>query len=73
MTLSNTFGSKSPIGTLWCCKQVCRVRDKWVVELWDGTDLHANVDSPVAAAQLHRELVVEADSNVAGVDIDRAD
>ncbi|MDN7894206.1 hypothetical protein QZM93_36995 [Burkholderia cepacia] len=48
---------------------VCRVRDKWVVELWDGTSLHANVDSPVAAARLHRELVAEADSNTTG-DVD---
>ncbi|MCA7981403.1 MULTISPECIES: hypothetical protein [Burkholderia cepacia complex] len=49
---------------------VCRVHGKWVVELWDGTSLHANVDSPVAAARLHRELVAEADSSNAG-DVDR--
>ncbi|WP_367190313.1 hypothetical protein [Burkholderia sp. Ed8] len=42
---------------------VCRVRDKWVVELWDGTSLHATVDSPVAAARLHREIVAGANSN----------
>lgn len=42
---------------------VCRVRDHWVVELWDGTSLHANLDSPVAAARLHREIVAEAKSN----------
>lgn len=48
---------------------VCRVRDKWVVELWDGTSLHANVDSPVAAARLHRELVAVTDSDTPG-DVD---
>ncbi|KUY85249.1 hypothetical protein WS50_27250 [Burkholderia territorii] len=48
---------------------VCRVRDKWVVELWDGTSLHANVDSPVAAARLHWELIAEANSNTPG-DVD---
>ncbi|MBN3827206.1 hypothetical protein G3O00_26770 [Burkholderia sp. Ac-20384] len=48
---------------------VCRVRDKWVVELWDGTSLHANVDSPVAAARLHRELVAVTDSDTRG-DVD---
>ncbi|WP_126284751.1 hypothetical protein [Burkholderia stagnalis] len=42
---------------------VCRVRDKWTVELWDGTSLHAVVDSPVAAVRLHRELVTESDSS----------
>ncbi|TES60418.1 hypothetical protein E2P84_44365 [Burkholderia cepacia] len=42
---------------------VCRVRDKWVVELWDGTSLHATVDSPIAAARLHREIVAGANSN----------
>ncbi|KWF83373.1 hypothetical protein WL94_23340 [Burkholderia cepacia] len=40
---------------------VCRVRDKWTVELWDGESLHAVVDSPVAAVRLHRELVTESD------------
>ncbi|KWE68271.1 hypothetical protein WL78_19125 [Burkholderia ubonensis] len=40
---------------------VWRVRDKWTVELWDGTSLHAVVDSPVAAVRLHRELVAEPD------------
>ncbi|MCA8023578.1 hypothetical protein [Burkholderia metallica] len=48
---------------------VCRVRDKWVVELWDGTSFHANVYSPVAAARLHRELVAMADSDTPG-DVD---
>lgn len=48
---------------------VCRVRDKWVVELWDGTSLHANVNSPVAAARLHRELVAVTDSDTPG-DVD---
>ncbi|KVL93059.1 hypothetical protein [Burkholderia stagnalis] len=42
---------------------VCRVRDKWTVELWDGTSLHAVVDSPVAAVRLHRELVTESESS----------
>ena len=51
---------------------VCRVRDKWTVELWDGTSLHAVVDSPVAAVRLHRELVTESDSNTAG-DLDGQD
>lgn len=40
---------------------ICRVRDKWTVELWDGTSLHAVVDSPVAAVRLHRELVTDTD------------
>ncbi|KWE96302.1 hypothetical protein WL80_05790 [Burkholderia ubonensis] len=40
---------------------VLRVRDKWTVELWDGTSFHAVVDSPVAAVRLHRELVAEPD------------
>ncbi|WP_175971951.1 hypothetical protein [Burkholderia sp. BCC0322] len=48
---------------------ICRVRDKWVVELWDGTSLHAKVNSPVAAARLHRELVAEAESSTPG-DVD---
>ncbi|ALV61651.1 MULTISPECIES: hypothetical protein [Burkholderia] len=42
---------------------VCRVHDKWVVELWDGRSLHATVDSPVAAARLHREIIAGANSN----------
>lgn len=45
---------------------VCRVHGKWVTELWDGTTLHANVDSPVAAARIHRELVAEPDSTTSG-------
>ncbi|KML57068.1 hypothetical protein VL15_15245 [Burkholderia cepacia] len=45
---------------------VCRVRDKWVVELWDGASLYANVESPVAAARLHRELVAESASSAPG-------
>lgn len=32
----------------WCL----RVRDLTTVELWDGTSLHAVVDSPVAAVRL---------------------
>ncbi|KVO12618.1 hypothetical protein WJ85_03590 [Burkholderia ubonensis] len=40
---------------------VCRVHDRWTVELWDGTSLHAVVDSPVAAVRLHRELVTESE------------
>ncbi|WP_413141079.1 hypothetical protein [Burkholderia cepacia] len=40
---------------------VCRVRDKWTVELWDGASLQAVVDSPLAAVRLHRELVTESD------------
>ncbi|MFA8329268.1 hypothetical protein [Burkholderia ubonensis] len=42
---------------------VCRVHDRWTVELWDGTSLHAVVDSPVAAVRLHRELVTESESS----------
>ncbi|WP_229773083.1 hypothetical protein, partial [Burkholderia cenocepacia] len=41
---------------------VCRVRVRWITELWSGTSLHATVDSPVAAARLHRALVAEPDS-----------
>ncbi|KUZ96503.1 hypothetical protein WI40_02240 [Burkholderia ubonensis] len=40
---------------------VCRVHDRWTVELWDGTSLHAVADSPVAAVRLHRELVTESE------------
>lgn len=40
---------------------VCRLRDKWIVELWDGESLHAVVDSPVVVVKLHRELVTESD------------
>ncbi|KVK90719.1 hypothetical protein WS93_34125 [Burkholderia cepacia] len=40
---------------------VCRVRDKWTVELRDGTSLNAVVDSAGAAVRLHRELVTESD------------
>lgn len=40
---------------------ICRVRDKYTVELWDGTSLHSVVDSPVAAVRLHREWVTESD------------
>ncbi|WP_175978116.1 hypothetical protein [Burkholderia sp. BCC1047] len=45
---------------------VCRVRGRWVTELWDGMSLHANVDSPLAAARLHRDLVGELDSTSSG-------
>lgn len=42
---------------------VCRVLDSWIVELGDGTSLHAKVDSSIAAAKLHRELSAESKAN----------
>ena len=40
---------------------VCRVRWTCITELWAGMSLHATVDSPVAAARLHRKLVAKPD------------
>lgn len=50
---------------------IYRVRGKWVVELWEGMSLHANADSPVKAAKLHRELIAAPDSTTSSGDLDK--
>lgn len=45
---------------------VCRVQGRWKTESWDGMSHHATIDSPVAAAWLHRKLVAEPDWTTPG-------